>query len=108
MDRLPRKNVFSRALAGIAAVSLAACGGHPHGAALPQAAATPGSAVTAAADFVAKQTNLTTDRIHFTGMAADNDAYVVTYSVPAIGNDFTVRVAKKDGTVTKVTPQKKP
>lgn len=45
MDRLPRKNVFSRALAGIAAVSLAACGGHPHGAALPQAAATPGSAV---------------------------------------------------------------
>jgi membrane-bound ClpP family serine protease len=70
--------------------------------------ATPESAVTAAADFVAKQTNLTTDRIHFTGMAADNDAYVVRYSVPTIESDFTVRVAKKDGTVTQVTPQKKP
>jgi membrane-bound ClpP family serine protease len=70
--------------------------------------ATPESAVIAAADFVAKQTKLTTDRFHFTGMAADNDAYVVTYSVPTIGSDFTVRVAKKDGTVTQVTPQKKP
>ncbi len=70
--------------------------------------ATPESAVAAAADFVAKQTNLTTDRIHFTGMAADNDAYVVTYSVPTIGNDFTVRVSKKNGTFTQVTLQKKP
>jgi hypothetical protein len=71
--------------------------------------ATPESAVTAAADFVAKETKLTIDRIHFTGMATDNDAYVVTYSVPTIGNDFTVRVAKKDGSIHQVsTPQKKP
>jgi membrane-bound ClpP family serine protease len=70
--------------------------------------ATPESAVTAAADFVAKETKLTTDRLHFTGMVVDNDAYVVTYSVPTTGNDFTVRVSKKDGNITQVMPQKKP
>jgi hypothetical protein len=70
--------------------------------------ASPESAVTAAADFVSNQTKLTTDRIHFAGMVADNDAYVVTFSVPTIGNDFTVRVAKKDGSVTQVAQQKKP
>jgi hypothetical protein len=71
-------------------------------------AATPGGAVAAAADFVAKETKLTTDRIRFAGMTTDNDFYVVTYSVPTIGTDYTVRVAKKDGSLTQVTPQKTP
>ncbi|RQH12674.1 hypothetical protein [Bradyrhizobium sp. RP6] len=68
----------------------------------------PESAIAAAAGFVANETKLTTDRIHFAGMVADNDAYVVTFSVPTTGNDFTVRVAKKDGSVTQVAQQKKP
>ncbi|WP_334416650.1 MULTISPECIES: hypothetical protein [unclassified Bradyrhizobium] len=68
----------------------------------------PESAVAAAADFVAKETKLTTDRIHFTEMVTDNDAYVVTYSVPTTGNDVTVRVGKKDGSIARVTQQKKP
>jgi hypothetical protein len=70
--------------------------------------ATPESAVTAAADFVAAQTKLTTDRLHFNRMEVDNDAYVVTYAVPTTNSDVTVRVAKKDGTVTQATQQKKP
>lgn len=70
--------------------------------------ATPESAVVAAADFIAKETKLTADRIHFTGMATENDAYIVTYSVPTTGNDFTVRVAKKDGVVTQAKSQKQP
>jgi hypothetical protein len=70
--------------------------------------ASPEGAVTAAADFVASETKLTADRFHFTGMVADNDTYVVTYSVPTTGNDFTVRVAKKNGKVTQVTKQKSP
>jgi hypothetical protein len=70
--------------------------------------ATPESAVTAAADFVAKETKLTTDRIHFTRMVTENDAYLVTYTVPTTGSDVTVRVAKKDGVVTQAAQQKSP
>lgn len=40
---------------------------------------TPEGAVTTAAGFVAKETKLTTDMIHFDRMEADSDAYVVTY-----------------------------
>lgn len=69
---------------------------------------TPEGAVTTAAGFVAKETKLTTDIIHFDRMEADSDAYVVTFSVPTTGNGFTVRVAKKDGSVAQATPQKKP
>jgi hypothetical protein len=70
--------------------------------------ASPESAVAAAADFVAKETKLTSDRIHFSGMMIDNDFYVVTYSVPTTGNDVTVRVSVKNGSVTQVAQQKKP
>jgi hypothetical protein len=58
--------------------------------------------------IVAKETKPTPNRIHFTGMTTDNEAYAITYSVPTTGHDFTVRVAKKDRSVTQVTPQKKP
>ena len=69
---------------------------------------TPEGAVTTAAGFVAKETKLTADMIHFDKMEADSDAYVVTFSVPTTGNGFTVRVAKKDGGVAQATQQKKP
>lgn len=69
---------------------------------------TPEGAVTTAAGFVAKETKLTTDMIHFDRMEADSDAYVATFSVPTTGNGFTVRVAKKDGSVAQATQQKKP
>lgn len=69
---------------------------------------TPEGAVTTAAGFVAQETKLTTDLIHFDRMEADSDAYVVTFSVPTTGNGFTVRVAKKDGSVAQATQQKKP
>jgi hypothetical protein len=69
---------------------------------------TPEGAVTTAAGFVAKETKLTTDMIHFDRMETDSDAYVVTFSVPTTGNGFTVRVAKKDGSVAQATQQKKP
>ena len=71
-------------------------------------ATTPESAVTAAADFVSKETKLTSDRIYFTRMVAESDAFVVTYSVPTTGSEVTVRVAKRDGSVTHATKQKTP
>lgn len=69
---------------------------------------TPEGAVTTAAGFVAKETKLTSDMIHFDRMETDSDAYVVTFTVPTTGNAFTVCVAKKDGTVSQATQQKKP
>jgi hypothetical protein len=69
---------------------------------------TPEGAVTTAAGFVAKETKLTADMIHFDRMETDSDVYVVTFSVPTTGNGFTVRVAKKDGSVAQATQQKKP
>lgn len=69
---------------------------------------TPEGAVTTAAGFVAKETKLTADMIHFDKMETNGDAYVVTFSVPATGNGFTVRVAKRDGSVAQATQQKKP
>lgn len=65
-------------------------------------------AVTTAAGFVAKETKLTSDMIHFDRMETDSDAYVVTFTVPTTGNACTVRVAKKDGAVSQATQQKKP
>jgi hypothetical protein len=70
--------------------------------------ATPDSAVTTAADFVAKETKLTTDRIQFSRMVAESDAFVVTYLVPTIGSEVIVRVAKKDGSVSQAMQQKTP
>lgn len=69
---------------------------------------TPEGAVTTAAGFVAKETKLTADMIHFDKMETNGDAYVVMFSVPATGNGFTVRVAKRDGSVAQATQQKKP
>ncbi|WP_338835146.1 hypothetical protein [Bradyrhizobium septentrionale] len=69
---------------------------------------TPEGAVTTAAGFVAKETKLTADMIHFDKMETDGDAYVVTFSVPTTGNGFTIRVAKKDGSVAQATQQKRP
>jgi hypothetical protein len=69
---------------------------------------TPEGAVTTATGFVVKETKLTADMIHFDKMETDGDAYVVTFSVPTTGNGFTVRVAKKDGSVAQATQQKKP
>lgn len=68
----------------------------------------PDGAVSIAADFVAKQTKLTTDRIHFSRMEAENDGYVVTFAVPTTSSDMTVRVSTKDGTITQVAQQKTP
>jgi hypothetical protein len=68
---------------------------------------TPEGAVTTAASFVATETKLTADMVHFDKMETDGDAYVVTFSVPTTGNAFTVRVAKKDGSVAQVSQQKK-
>jgi hypothetical protein len=69
---------------------------------------TPEGAVTTAASFVATETKLTADMVHFDKMETDGDAYVVTFSVPTTGNAFTVRVAKKDGSVAQASQQKKP
>ncbi len=60
------------------------------------------------ASFVAKETKLTADMIHFDKMEADGDAYAVTFSVPTTGNAFSIRVAKKDGNVARNLQQKKP
>lgn len=68
----------------------------------------PDSALTVAADFVAKQTKLTSDRVQFNRMEAENDAYVVTFTVPTTSSDVTVRVSKKDGTVTQAAQKKTP
>ncbi|MDT4738437.1 hypothetical protein [Bradyrhizobium sp. WYCCWR 12699] len=71
-------------------------------------ATTPDGALTTAAGFVAKETGLTSDRIHFDKIETDSDAYVVMFTVPTTGNAFTVRVAKKDGAVSQASQQKKP
>lgn len=69
-------------------------------------AATPESAVVAAAKFVSTQANLTPDRINFIRMVAENDAFVVTHSVPVTGTEFAVRVSKKNGSVTHASQSK--
>lgn len=68
----------------------------------------PDSAVTVAADFVAKQSKLTSDRVQFNRMEAENDAYVVTFTVPTTSSDVTVRVSKKDASVTQAAQKKTP
>src|SRR3982074_1305457 len=46
---------------------------------------TPEGAVTTAAGFVATETKLTSDMIHFDRMETDSDAYVATLTLPTTG-----------------------
>jgi len=64
--------------------------------------------VVATAEFVGKELKLTSDRIYFNHMVAENDAFVVKYSVQASDSEVTVRVSKSDGSVTRASQNKAP
>ena len=64
--------------------------------------------MVAAAEFVSKEAKLTSDRIYFNRMEAENDTFVVTCSVPTTGSEVTVRVSKKDGRVAQASQNKAP
>lgn len=75
---------------------------------LSTAAWTPETAIDAASAFISKETKQPTDSLYLTRLEAENDAFTVTYFVQALNSDTTVRISKRDGTVTRLTQSKRP
>jgi hypothetical protein len=72
------------------------------------AAATPESAIEAATVLVSKETKQPAEGLLLTRMEADNDAFTVTYSLGTVGREVIVRVSKRDGSILRLTQEKKP
>jgi hypothetical protein len=66
------------------------------------------SAIDAASAFVGKETRQPADTLYLMRFETDNDAFMVTYFVTATNSEATVRVSKKDGSVIRLTQDKRP
>jgi hypothetical protein len=69
---------------------------------------TPESAIDAAQKFASKAAQQPPGSLSFRHMESDNDAYVVTYLVPATNSEISVRLSKKDGSIIQVKAAPKP
>jgi hypothetical protein len=72
------------------------------------AAGTPEAAIETASLLVSKETKQPADTLYLTRMDTDNDAFIVTYFVTLTNSDATVRISKKDGSVIRLTQDRRP
>jgi hypothetical protein len=68
---------------------------------------TPEAAIETALALVSKETKQPPDLLHLTRLEADNDTFTVSYFVPALNSDATVRISRKDGSVIRFVQDKK-
>jgi hypothetical protein len=71
------------------------------------AAGTPETAIETASALISKETKQPPDLLYLTRLEADTDTFTVSYSVPALNSDATVRISKKDGSVIRLVQDKK-
>jgi hypothetical protein len=71
-------------------------------------AGTPEAAIETASLFVSKETKQPLDTLYLTRMDTDNDAFIVTYFVTPTNSDAIVRISKKDGSIIRLTQDKRP
>jgi hypothetical protein len=71
------------------------------------AVGTPESAIETSSTLVSKEVKQPPEALYLTRLEADNEAFTVNFFVAATNSEATVRVSKKDGSVMRLTQEKK-